>query len=180
MGLGLTLRRLRTRHRMSVRTLAARAGLTPGAISQLESGAIQPSITTLRRLAAALGEPVFRFFLPEDAERGMLVRRGDRGVLALPNSQARYELLTPGLGGHLEVLELRLPPRGASADAPLGHPGQECMVVIRGRARLELDDTAYLLGPGDAITYPGLLPHRVINLGRGVLVAISAITPPSF
>jgi transcriptional regulator with XRE-family HTH domain len=35
--------------------LARLAGITPSALSQIESGDVQPSLATLRRLARALG-----------------------------------------------------------------------------------------------------------------------------
>jgi quercetin dioxygenase-like cupin family protein len=88
--------------------------------------------------------------------------------------------MTPDLSGDLEVLEMRLPPGGISADGPMGHPGEECMVVIKGQAELELDGEIHVLGPGDSATYFAQVPHRIRNVGRGELIAISAITPPSF
>ncbi len=95
---------------------------------RLESGTVQPSVTTLRKLAAALGVPVFRFFLPADAAAASLVRRAERTTLGLARTGARYELLTPTLRGQLEVMEITMDPRPgvrARADQPprRGVPG---------------------------------------------------------
>ncbi len=177
---GAALKQVRTRRRMTIAALAAAAGLSPGAISQIESGLTQPSLTTLRRLAVALDEPVFRFFLTPAMGRKVVVRPTERKLLALPGSDVRYELLTPDLGGQIEVMEVRIAVGGVSAESPLSHHGEECVVVVKGRARLEVDGIHYDLGPGDAATFPGDLPHRICNLGRGELVAISSIAPPSF
>ena len=131
-SVGPIVRRLRVQRGMSVADLAAAVGVTSGAISQIESDRIQPTITTLRRIAEAIGVPVFRFFLPTSPKRNVVVRRHERKALVLPRSDARYELMTPDLSGDLEVLEMRLPPGGTSAEGPMGHPGEECMVVIKG------------------------------------------------
>jgi len=177
---GAALRQLRTRRRMTIAALAAAAGLSPGAISQMESGVIQPSLTTLRRLASALDEPVFRLLLTPVSGRKVVVPRSERKVLALPGSDTRYELLTPDLGGQIEVMEVRIAPGGVSADSPLSHHGEECIVILKGRARLEVDGVVHNLRPGDAATFLGDLPHRIWSVGRGELVAISTISPPSF
>ena len=178
--LGMVLRSLRLERRMSGAALAAAAGVTPAAVSQIESGTIQPSITTLRRLASGLGEPVFRFFLPEGRIGGTVVRQGERKRLAMPHGSVVYELLTPDLNGALEVLELRLDPGEVSAEVPLSHTGEECFLVNSGQASMQVGEEVYRLDGGDAVTFRGELPHRVTNVGDGKLVALSIITPPAF
>jgi mannose-6-phosphate isomerase-like protein (cupin superfamily) len=165
---------------MSVASLAAQARLTPGAISQLESGRIQPSLSTVRSLAEALGVPVFRFFLPDAKDRRVVVRKGDRKRIALPRSKATYELLTPDMRGQLELTEVRLPPGESTGDDLAVHPGEESIVIVRGRAELELDGEVHVLRVGDAATYAAELPHRLTNPTRAEVVAISVITPPWF
>jgi transcriptional regulator with XRE-family HTH domain len=46
----------RTRHRLSQRALAVRAGTDQAAISRIERGEISPTLETLERLLAAMGE----------------------------------------------------------------------------------------------------------------------------
>jgi transcriptional regulator with XRE-family HTH domain len=177
---GAALRALREQRGLTIASLARQVGLSSAAISQIESGAVPPSVTTLRRLAAALGVPVFRFFLPTDTEAATVVRRGDRKTVGLARAGARYELLTPSLQGRLEVMEIRMDPGQVSAPEPISHPGEECLVIISGRGTLELGDDAIDLRTGDAATFQASLPHLLRNTGRRPLLAISAITPPSF
>ena len=120
---GTTLRALREQRALTIASLARQVGISAAAISQIESGTVQPSVTTLRKLAAALGVPVFRFFLPADAAAASLVRRGERKTLGLARTGARYELLTPSLQGRLEVMEITMDPRPGvrtRADQPPG------------------------------------------------------------
>ncbi len=178
--LGTVLRSMRLERRMSGSALAAAAGISAAAVSQIEAGTIQPSITTLRRLATALGEPVFRLFLPDGRAGGAVVRRTERKQITMPHGSVRYELLTPSLTGALQVMELRLGPGEVSADEPLPHAGEECFMVTTGQAIVEIADEVYRLGRGDTVTFRGEFPHRAINPGAGKLVALSIVTPPSF
>ncbi len=177
---GGALRGLREQRGLTIASLARQVGISAAAISQIESGTVQPSVMTLRKLAAALGVPVFRFFLPADTAAASVVRRGERKTLGLARTGARYELLTPSLQGQLEVMEVSMDPGHASAPEPISHPGEECLVIISGRGALELGDDVVDLRTGDAATFQGSIPHRLRNAGRGPLTAISAITPPSF
>jgi len=47
---------LRARHRLSQVQLAYRAGTSQQALSKIEHGVVSPSVETLARLAAAVGE----------------------------------------------------------------------------------------------------------------------------
>lgn len=178
--LGSTVRAQREQRHLTIASLARKVGVSAAAISQIESGAVQPSVATLRRLATALEVPVFRLFLPVEAEAVSVVRRGGRVSIGRPSSGARYELLSPSTRGQLEVMEVTMDPGQASAPEPLRHAGEECLVILSGRGALEFGDSVIDLRPDDAATFPGLIPHRLRNAGRGQLRVLSIITPPSF
>jgi transcriptional regulator with XRE-family HTH domain len=177
---GGVVRALREQRGLTIASLARQVGISAAAISQIESGAVQPSVMTLRKLAAALAVPVFRFFLPADTAAASVVRRTERKTLGLAPTGAHYELLTPSLQGQLEVMEISLNPGQASAPDRISHPGEECLVITTGHGELDLGDDVTDMQTGDAATFQGSIPHRLRNTGRGRLTAISAITPPSF
>jgi uncharacterized protein len=56
MTAGETIRRARERHGISQRTLALRASTDQAAISRIERGDISPTVETVERLLAAMGE----------------------------------------------------------------------------------------------------------------------------
>jgi transcriptional regulator with XRE-family HTH domain len=178
--LGSTVRAERERRHMTIASLAREVGVSAAAISQIESGSVQPSLATLRKLAASLGIPVFRLFLPVEAEAVSVVRRGDRVTIGRPSSEARYQLLSPSMRGQLEVMEVGIGPGQVSAPELLSHAGEECLVILAGRGALEFGDAVIDLRAGDAATFQGTIPHRLRNPGRRELRALSIITPPSF
>jgi transcriptional regulator with XRE-family HTH domain len=178
--LGGTVRAQRERRHLTIASLARKVGVSAAAISQIESGAVQPSLATLRKLAASLEIPVFRLFLPVEAEAVSVVRREGRVTIGRPSSEARYQLLSPSMQGQLEVMEVAIGPGQVSAPELLSHAGEECLVILTGRGALELGDGVIDLQAGDAATFQGTIPHRLRNTGRRGLRALSIITPPSF
>jgi uncharacterized protein len=56
MRIGEVVKQVRQRHVVSQRVLALRAGTDQAAISRIERGEVSPSIETVNRLLAALGE----------------------------------------------------------------------------------------------------------------------------
>ncbi len=165
---------------MTIASLARKVGVSAAAISQIESGAVQPSVATLRKLAASLEIPVFRLFLPDESEAVKVIRQADRMTIGRPWSGARYQLLSPSARGQLEVMEVSMDPGQSSAPELLSHGGEECLVMISGRGALEYGDAIINLRAGDAATFEGTIPHRLRNTGRCRLTALSIITPPSF
>jgi transcriptional regulator with XRE-family HTH domain len=178
--LGSTVRAQRERRQMTIASLARKVGVSAAAISQIESGAVQPSLTTVRKLAASLEIPVFRLFLPVEAEAVNVVRHANRVTIGRPSSGARYQLLSPSTQGQLEVMEVNMDPDQVSAAELLSHAGEECLVMLTGRGALEFGDAIIDLRAGDAATFQGTVPHRLRNTGRRGLRALSIITPPSF
>jgi transcriptional regulator with XRE-family HTH domain len=187
-------RKARARRGLPLRELARRAGVSASLVSQIETGKTSPSAKTLRRLAAALEIPVASLFLngrtdddlrdelnlrSRSTTRGRLVRVDRRRHLFLPESQLRYELLTPDLSGKLEFLYAEVPPNHVGTEL-LSHVGEEVLVVLEGSLFVWLQDEQYELQVGDALTFDSSIPHRIENPGPKRNVHVSAITPPSF
>jgi transcriptional regulator with XRE-family HTH domain len=75
----------RRRHGLDQRSLARRAGTTQAQVSRIERGAISPSVATLERLMAAMGERLELDTIP-----------GPRGNRTTAELRHDYERLTPG------------------------------------------------------------------------------------
>jgi transcriptional regulator with XRE-family HTH domain len=179
-ALGQVLRETRVASHLSLETLAAAAGLSAGLISQLERGLGNPSFLTLRRLAAALQVPLGHFL--QGPQTGpMLVRADQRKRLRLPTEHGLvYELLTPGVGGTLEVLRSQIPSGFDNRDQPFRHAGEECVHVLSGTLQVGIGRRRFELAEGDSITYDSSLAHWWVNASGAGAVIIGAVTPPSF
>src|SRR5262249_5959228 len=90
---GAGIRRERSRQGLTLAQLADRAGLTASAISQIERGVTDPSVSSLRRISSALGVPFFQFLVQSESP-DPIVRRGQRRTIAVPGDALQYQLLT--------------------------------------------------------------------------------------
>ena len=178
--LGRVLHETRVAAQLSVEALAAAAGVSAGSISQLERGRGNPSFLTLRRLAAALQVPLGHFL--QGPETGPMVVRADRRKhLRLPTEPGLvYELLTPDLGGSLEVLRSQIPPGFDNRERPFQHDGEECVHLLSGTLQVGIGGRRFELAEGDSITYDSSVAHYWVNVSGTVAVIIGAVTPPSF
>ncbi|WP_328630378.1 helix-turn-helix domain-containing protein [Streptomyces sp. NBC_00356] len=176
--IGNRIRELRKAHKMTVRELAAAAGVSTGLVSQVERGLTDPSLETLRRLSAALGLPLFDLFRQDEAEEVALVRRERRIQVRSPQGGIEYTRVSAG-SARLEVLEGTLEPGGASSDARYSHPSEECVLVVSGSLVVEAGDGRYELGPGDSCTFDSRVPHRYVNEGDEAARFLVSVTPPS-
>jgi transcriptional regulator with XRE-family HTH domain len=68
MALNIALIRLREAKKLTQRTLAERSGLAVSYISRIENGHLQPTLTTLKRIAQGLGVKVGDLFALEEGE----------------------------------------------------------------------------------------------------------------
>jgi len=102
MELGNRLRARRQELGLSLRELAERVGLTASFLSQIERDLASPSIESLRKISNALEVPIFHFLVEPDA-KSPVVRRGERALLKLPDSNLTYQLMTPDLNRKMEA-----------------------------------------------------------------------------
>jgi len=176
--IGSRIKQRRTEMGLSLRQLANTVGLTASFLSQVEREEADPSITSLRQIAAGLQVPIF-YFLESDAA-SVVVRSHQRPKLKLPQPHLEYELLTPRANKNIEMYVATMGPGAASCDEPWGHPGEECLLILSGCMQIEVGTEQYLLGPGDSIFFDATRPHRSVALGDQPLVYVTCITPSSF
>jgi len=168
-GLGASVRRLRLDAGLSITALAELTALTQPFISQLEHGKTVPSLVTLYRLAAALGVTPQELLADLDAGQGDVrpVPAGQGPHYPMsdePGSSARLLVGRARLG--LEVVEYELD-AGFRAEGWFEHGGTDFVYVLRGTVLVEFGDgRAERVRAGDALEYPGIMPHRWSAVGR--------------
>lgn len=182
LAVGQKIRELRVSHQLSLQKLAAKTDLTPSSISQIERGMSNPSLAALRRLAQAMGVPVFYFFMDDDIDEStLIVRSKQRKILKIPKSNVNYELLSPTLSKKMEIVYLELSPGQVSSNEHFSHEGEEACVVLSGYVTFLLGEASYELAAGDCIQYDALIPHKFINHHQAhTACLLFVVTPPSF
>jgi transcriptional regulator with XRE-family HTH domain len=171
--IAVALRRERARAGLTLTEVARRAGIAKSTLSQLESGAGNPSVETLWALAVALGVP-FSQLVDPPGQRVEVIRAGEGLVVYSEEADYHVSMLSSGPAGvRRDIYRVSAEP-GTPRLAQPHQPGTlEHLVLGVGRMLAGPTEAPVELGPGDYIRYPGDVPHvlRALEPGTfGVLV----------
>lgn len=161
--LGARLRQFRTERRLSLRALGDLTGTTASFLSQLERGASGAAVSTLMKIAEALGISVADLFEDRGGSQHRILRRGDRP--ALPEADGyRKTLLSQQPVREFEVFVGFFDPGGSTGPDPYTHgDSHEMMFVLKGEVEITLGTERHRLAEGDCIEYRSSTPHRIAN-----------------
>ncbi|MEU1971820.1 XRE family transcriptional regulator [Microbacterium sp. NPDC019599] len=178
---GSRLRRLRKQQGMSARALADALGISPSAVSQIERGVLNPSVSRLIAITDALGVPLAAVFDARDdvvaevaaTASGFALQRAEHASNVVLDSGVTFRRLSPGRTPGVDYFESTYPPGStAHADDDLfRHDGYEVGTMISGELTIDFDEERVILRPGDAISFPCSRPHRIHNTGGEPAVA---------
>jgi transcriptional regulator with XRE-family HTH domain len=182
-AIGANIRRTRKRRGLTLEQVSTASGMSISFISQVERSLISPSVNSLQKISRALGIQIGGFFEDQSQARASrVVRAAQRPRLIYPNRSEEEFLLTPIKSKYLQVLFYRLKPGATSGDTPYSHESdEEFGMVMRGRLEVTVDGEAYVLGPGDTITFDSHLPHTWRNPSRREeCETLWVVTPPGY
>jgi transcriptional regulator with XRE-family HTH domain len=169
---GLRLKELRAASGMSMRSLAAKSGLSANAVSMIERGKTSPSVSTLYKLADALGIPITSFFGSQSEKQTVILVKADERP-RVPFARGVWE----GLGGErftgrVEPFVLTLESGASSGPHTMAHGGHEFVFCLRGNLEYLVEGQGYLLESGDSLLFSAHLNHRWRNPGSIVTNAL--------
>jgi transcriptional regulator with XRE-family HTH domain len=165
---------------MSLDALARRAQVSKGALVALEGARGNPNLTTLVRLADALGRSV-----------SSLMEDGREEPIALADASEIAPLWTGPCGGSAQLLLTNVRPTPVEVWRWRLHPGErfasqahqpgvtETLTIIRGRLQLVLKDTAHPLRAGMTAAFAADLPHAYEGVGRGLCELVMTVHVPN-
>jgi quercetin dioxygenase-like cupin family protein/DNA-binding XRE family transcriptional regulator len=169
---------------LSLQQLAARSGVSAAAIHKVERGDMVPTITTLLKLAGALGKPITHFVggggaaapVADHVEAGARCAAPDdwapmaSGVVAEVVANPTERMRASGVSAVVE-------PGGGSGDARSLRAGEVLLMVLDGELRVEVGGERYNVRPGDVLHFPADRPHRWRNDGTVPATAVWFTVP---
>lgn len=151
---GAAMHRLREARGLTLRAVAELSGFSASFLSQVENDQASPSISSMERIAAALGVTLGEFFHTAEQSPAKVIRADQRQTLHSGWSNARIESLASGERLSLQPAVVTLKPGGRSAKAPYEAPSIEFVFVLSGKVMLTLQTEEQEMSEGDAITIP--------------------------
>lgn len=168
---------------MSFDALARRSGVSKGALVQIEQDKANPSISTLCRLAAALGVSVADLVAPaDDARRAVQVVAAGEAKLLWSGPKGGKAVLLAGTPGAdmLELWHWDLMPGERFEATPHSRGTREIIHVTSGKLSLEVDGKSALVAKGATAIALTDRPHAYLNSGRSpVSFTMTVHEPPA-
>ena len=179
-AIGARVKQERKARHWTLDQLADVAGVSRRMLVNVEGGAANPSVNTLLRISDALGIGLPALVEPPSHSRVRVTRakagtalwrgtHGGRGVLVAGTQKPEV----------LELWEWTL----HVGDAHVGeaHTGgtKELLQVLSGTVAIAVGDETFTLSVGDAIAFPGDLPHSYTNVGEETVRFALAVFEPN-
>lgn len=172
------IKKFREERSLSLRKVAEDTGFSLSFLSKLENGRTSITLKNLTRLLQYYGITLPELFQSSENEKMKVFRREHRQKVESGQENLTLEVLVPDLSRKMEPLLISFESR-ARYDAPLRHMGEECVFVINGEFKLELDNEVHLLREGDMAYYSSKQNHSWENLDDKAGTLLMVITPPS-
>lgn len=184
---------IRKKRGLRLTDLSQETGYTPSYLSQLERGLRKPSLEALRKISNCLNIPMFDL-ISDDTVAGKeqkaennrtcdVILKGGRRKTIMPQILTKYELITPyahdGINKAPQVVGLLttvLPGRMACEEM-VSHQYEEGVYILKGNARVYVDDEVHELSEGDCIYIYADVLNNFENSGEDELVMLGFASP---
>jgi len=170
--LGENVKLLREGRGLTQAQIATIAGIPRATWGNMESGAANPTLAVLVRVAAALQVRLEELLAPPRRVAShypaSALHERKRGDVVI------RKLLPESLPG-LEIERLHLPPKATMAGVPHTPGTREYLTCESGQIELRVSGEVYRLEPGDVVVFRGDQRHGYRNVGRERAIAYSVI-----
>lgn len=169
-GIGMQLKKLRTKRGLSQSELAKLVGVTPSTISQVESSLIHPSLPALLKMAEVLAVEMSSFFQESAHMPDQVIFPSEVAVDVklsnLPEESIHVSLLTPlDFESKAEPYLIEIPPNTILPSHFFIHKGEEVGYLLSGELQLKLEKTMHTVKANDVIYLTKDIPSQWENSG---------------
>lgn len=165
-AIGARVRQGRQARHWTLDQLAEAAGVSRRLVVNVEQGSTNPSVGTLLRISDALGIGLPALVEPPHPTVVKVTRQGDGAVLWESPAGGRGVLVAgtepPNV---VELWDWTLGPADRHATEPHASGTRELLQVLEGGLVVEVAGQVITLDAGDAVAFPGDVPHSYLNTG---------------
>ncbi len=170
--LGRNVKLRRDARGLTQQQMARLSGLPRATWSNLESGASNPTLSVLHRVAAALQVSIEELISTPRA----VARFYARGTLPVrERGAAQIRKLLPDPIAGMEIDRLELPPRARISGVPHTPGTREYLTCESGQLVLAVAGESWTLAPGDVVAFRGDQRHGYANPGAHPAVGYSVV-----
>lgn len=167
-NIGLRVRQLRKMCGLTINELAALAGVSAGAISQIERHQTNPTVRMLEQLRIALRVPLTALLDSEEPQsvgaEPFVRRQADRPHFHVGESGVAKEMLSPNGEHDLQFMLITIPAGSGPREMLMGS-GEKAGLLVEGELILTVSGDSVTLAAGDSFQFKSHLTHSVFNQG---------------
>ncbi len=178
---GHKLRDIRKTKALTMKQVAAAVGISESMVSQIETEKIYPAVDTLISICEFLKvDPSFFFSTILERDTFKVVTKESREVKILDG--VKYEKLSTIFKddneNNIDAYYIEIDPGCDSGNDDYGHIGKELGTIVEGKGEFTIGEKKVEVNEGDTITFDSSIPHKLTNIGKGILKTYWTITPP--
>ncbi len=161
--LGLKIKALRNKRKMTLKEISNKTGLSISFISQLEHSKTSATLESFKKISEALGvSPSYFFSITEGSSKSIITRSDDHDK-SLKRTKFIYSDLTGNMENPLFIPNLIILNPGDNRGSNFTHQGQEFLFVLEGVLTILLNNEEYTLFSYDSVFLDASTPHYWLN-----------------
>lgn len=164
----MNLKRLRAARRMSLDEVSRLSGVSKSMLGQIERGEVNPTISTVWKIACGLNVPYSELLSRPQVEREALNIADMRPVLEDEGRYRNYLLFPQEEGRRFEVLYIEIDAGGVLEAAAHPRGTQEFITVFSGVLRVRADGAELVAAEGGALRFTADRPHGYESAGNAL------------
>ena len=170
MDIGENLKKIRLARGIERSRLASALKVDEATIERIENLEIQPQVSDLLKLAAALNTDIAALIYGKEfSEKKAIVTKSDSRLRVERARYLEYESLAPYYSGrHMEPFIVEVKEQDPDKLEYSRHVGEEFHYVLEGTLRILIEKEEYILNPGDSIYFDSSLSHAVASVSKSV------------
>jgi transcriptional regulator with XRE-family HTH domain len=175
MNLGALIRKNRKERKLTLKTVAEKAGVSEGFLSQVENSVSSPSVDTLVGICAAMGVSAGDLLNQAGTQENLVVIHKDEwDDIEIPKAGfVTRRFIPPENRSVIDSAVLFLRPGTRIPVRKNIKNGQEILCVLRGSLELVHSDRTVSLAQGDAVHfYANPAKQHITNQSKGVTVVL--------
>lgn len=178
----LKIREYRKRRKLTIKELATLSGMSISYISQVERGEIDPSLSSLRKIAAVFQVPLYMLLDDTEMMEDLTLRRSHQKISHSEDGKLTFRFLSPlpspENSPEAVLIHFDIAPHSQDVTEPVRHHSEEILYVMEGELTVQIGDRDIVLQEGDTTVIQKNLPHICKNNNDVPVRGISVISPP--
>ncbi len=180
-SIGIIIKHNRELCGFSLRTLASRTGLSSSYISQIENGKVSPSLSSLVKVADALGTTIQGLFEEVSLkDENPVIRKENRRLESTIDKGVKISFATNSVLSRtmeVAVVELQKGAETGNNAAVYKRFGNQIMFVHKGKVEARLGENVLVLNEGDSLNMVSDALHSARNIHTGISEIIFFVVP---